>query len=208
MSTLRGLSGEDKHQVRRSNDEAHYGHLIRAWDGVKGNWPTGLDEAGQATLLYAVVLAFLYKGQTDYPDGDSNACLFHLLDQCKHVDANDDLEWKRVLEKLDALPGIGLARASVLLHCMFPDSFPIVDVNATKALCDWCEGWPERVERPRCEAKEMTSQAAGYLEYRRVLLDLVEESRITAGCHLCLRKVELALYKSGADGSSKGITGL
>jgi hypothetical protein len=91
---------------------------------------------------------------------------------------------------------------------MFPNSFPIVDVNAAKALCNWRDGWPERVSRPNCKPEEMTASAAGYLEYRRVLLDLVKASRRTPGREMDLRQVELALYVSRARVAKEAITGL
>jgi len=200
MATLTELS---KLPADRTRDESHYEQLLAVWRGLRESWPTDTAEAGSNSLFYAVSLAFFYKGQTDYPDLGEAAELLDALSQCLQLDPRDEKRCEEALTRLDSLPGIGLARASTILHCIHPDQFPIVDQNAAGTLCKWADtgpNWPDDVTRPTCKSGKMTQDPRAYLEYRRVLLALAAKSGLT------LRQVEFALYNAGRK--DQRVTGL
>ena len=216
MPTLRELLRDQTVKVKRPGDAEHYQRLIAMWGQTRGRWPADAVQAGDGSLIHAVFLAIQYKGQTDYPDGDNTERLLNLLTRCSRLDSESDAECEGLLEAFDHVPGIGLARASVFLHCLYPGSFPIVDVNAARALCDWCarskEGgkgkWPAGVRKPSFEAKQMVSLPAAYLDYRKVLLALVDAAKDLSDPPLTLRQIEFALYKSRSNRRHEMITGL
>ena len=194
-----------KEPVKRPRDSSHYHRLLEVWRDVRCRWPENPSEAGQESLLWATAAAFFYKGQTDYPDGEDAVRLVQLLTCCRQLDPSKDEGWEAVLSDLDRLPGVGIPRASVLLHCLFPEHFAIVDQKAAGALCGWAErgvGWPRAVSPPGFKPGEMTQDGRAYLDYRRTLLELVAIS----GRAMTLRDVELALYLAGPSGEA--ITGL
>ena len=204
MALLRDLC---RQWVRRRGDEHHYTHLLAVWHDIGRRLPSSNAEADHHFLLWAIALAFFYKGQTDYPDDKSATDLTEILGRCFQLDPGPahDGAWEAVLNELDALPGVGIPRASVLLHCQFPEHFPIVDQRAAGALCGWAQhgmGWPLSVSPPSSKPVEMTQDARAYLDYRQALLALVAAS---AGA-MTLRDVELALYQAGPSGGA--ITGL
>jgi len=198
MPTLSTLAAPSPASPREKRDLLHYKQALAVWRGVRESWPTDTAKAGSNSLFYAVSLAFFYKGQTDYPDLGEAAELLGALRQCLQLDPRDEKQCEEALTRLDALPGIGLARASTLLHCLHPDEFPIVDRNAAETLCKWRDSpyWPEGVLCPTCEFSQMTQDARAYLEYRRVLLALAAKSGLT------LREVEFALYNAGRKGET------
>ncbi len=208
MPTLTGLTECAPHSAaRRERDPQQYRNMLAVWQRVRERWPRSAEEAGAETLLYAVALAFFYKGQTDYPDFDQAEELRGALSRCAGLDPRGESSCAEVLAELLRFPGIRLARASVLLHCLHPAEFPIVDRNAAAALCAWAEtgtGWPEGVPRPTASAADMTGKVSGYLEYRRVILSLVAASQ----GRLSVREVELALYTTGRAHPPKTVTGL
>ena len=200
MATLSELR---KTSAGRPRDKSHYQQLLDAWGRVRKRWPSSLQEAGRDTLLFAVCLAFFYKGQTEYPDVEESGALLTTLTRCARLDPRNHDDCAVALRQLLDLPGVRLARASVLLHCLHPDQFPIVDQNAAKALCDWAEsevGWPDGVPGPAAAAGEATQKATAYLDYRHALLGLARASGLS------LREVEFALYNAGRLG--KPVTGL
>lgn len=181
----------------RPRDASHYKQLLSVWSSLGDRWPASPADAGSGSLLYAVALAFFYKGQTDYPDTEDAPVLLAALQRCAEVDPGDEVRVAQAVEQLSNLPGVRLARASVLLHCLHPTEFPIVDRNAAHALEGWARsgaGWPEPVQRPQCSAYRMTVAAAGYLEYRRLLLALADLSGLS------LRQVEFGLYNANRKG--------
>jgi hypothetical protein len=202
MATLAELSRKD---ARRKRDTRQYECLRELWERVQGSWPSTPEEAGKHTLFYAVSLAFFYKGQTDYPDLAEADKLYALLTRCAHLYPGNEAECAQLLQELDALPGVGIARASTILHCLHPDGFPIVDRNAATAVCKWAGDtveWPREVTPPTADATHMTQDVQAYLDYRRVLLALTAASK----GRLTLRQVELALYNAGRE--DKSVTGL
>jgi len=203
MATLTQLKQE---QPARGRDRKHYDLLLAAWRRLRNSWPETPQEAGNGSLFHALSLAFFYKGQTDYPDLDQAEEVHALLARCAHLNPRDDAATAQLLQELDAVPGVGIPRASVILHCLYPRDFPIADVNAASALWKWYAvtktGWPDNVPPPTAKQADMTTDVKGYLHYRRVLLALVEASK----GRLTLRDVEYGLYAAGRLG--KDVTGL
>jgi len=198
MPTLRELA--QKHR-----ELAHYEQLLSAWAPFRGRWPSSPQELGRGSLLYGVSLAFFFKGQTEYPDVDQVEQLLAALRQCAELDPRNEEQCEAALTRLDRLPGIGLARASTILHCLHPDDFPIVDHNAVNALCEWTHSldWPRQVPSLTWSATKLTEDPRAYLEYRRILLALTAASN----GELNLRQVEFALYNAGRT-KGEEVTGI
>ncbi len=110
----------------------------------------------------------------DYQDGISEAL---------------DLGEKEKLPRLTRLPGIGVSVVSTTLHFIYPHNFPIIDMHTVSALDKLC-GF-KIGSSPTCN---------GYLNFRRVMLDIVDRIE-----HWNLRHLDRALmaYDKVNAGSSK-----
>jgi hypothetical protein len=80
------------------------------------------------------------------------------------------------LQILDDLYGIGVPFASTILHFIYPDKFPIMDVRVTEVLCDF--GYLEVKSR----------SPKNYIKFRDVILAIVQEF----GCSI--RELDCALF--------------
>ncbi len=93
--------------------------------------------------------------------------------------------------RLDGLPGILLPNATTILHFMYPDDFPIVDVRTVRVLL-YCthqiDGKLIHYLDPRYKGEYYRYRLWGYYNFRKIIMEI---SRVT---EKNLRDIDKALF--------------
>ena len=88
---------------------------------------------------------------------------------------------------LNGMPGVGIAVASTILHFIYPNQFPIIDVNTISALKEL--GYYE----PNEKVEKLRDSPESYNDYRRKLLKIQK----SIDGNWTLHQIDKALFSFG-----------